>query len=448
MVISALGKNDMSSDTTEFIQWFRSAAPYIHSHRGKTFVLHIGGELIINDGFANLVHDIALLNSLGIRVVMVFGARPQIETLLRGKKLKPQLVNGLRLTDAATLDIVKQAVGALRIHIEALFSMGLPNSPMAQSRIKVSSGNFVTAKPRGVIDGVDLEFTGTVRRIDSDLIRTNLDNQEIVLIPPVGYSPTGEAFNLSSIDIATQAAISLRADKLLFLMSGEKYTDSEGKFIEHLSQEQARELLKGRDCSDGSSWAPLAAGLQASRNGVGRIHFIDQLQDGSLMQELFSRDGVGTLLTDMPFDDLRAATVDDIGGILELIQPLEQEGILVRRSREKLEREVGDYTVLIRDGAVIGCAALHIYEDDAAAELACVVVDENYRQLAKGRDLYLYAENNARHKGVKKLFVLTTQATHWFMEQGFVEAKLDDLPVTRQEMYNYQRNSKVLIKAL
>ena len=438
----------MSSDTTEFIQWFRSAAPYIHSHRGKTFVLHTSGELITNAGFANLVHDIALLNSLGIRVVMVFGARPQIEKLLQEKNLDPRLVDGLRLTDSVTLDIVKQAVGALRIQIEALFSMGLPNSPMAQSRVKVSSGNFITAKPMGVIDGVDLEFTGKVRRIDSELIRTNLDNQEIVLIAPIGFSPTGEAFNLSSIDIATRTAISLRADKLLFLMAGEHYNDMNGKFIEHLSQGQATELLEGKDYCDESPWAPLAAGLQASRKGVERIHFIDQLQDGSLMQELFSRDGVGTLLTDMPFDDLRAATIDDVGGILELIQPLEEEGTLVRRSREKLEREIGDYTVLIRDGTVIGCAALHIYENDAAAELACVVVDENYRQLAKGRDLYLYAENNARHKGVKKMFVLTTQATHWFLEQGFKEAKTEDLPVSRQGMYNYQRNSKVLIKIL
>lgn len=438
----------MSSDTTEFVQWFRSAAPYIHSHRGKTFVLHVSGELIEDTGFASLVHDVALLNSLGIRVVMVFGARPQIEKLLHEKNLQPQLVSGLRLTDAATLENVKQAVGALRIHIEALFSMGLPNSPMAQSRIKISSGNFVTARPRGVIDGIDLQFTGSVRRVDSELIKTNLDNQEIVLVSPVGYSPTGEVFNLSSIEIATQVAIRLQADKLLFLMAGENYRDVGGHFIEHLSQDQAAQLLEGRDCRDGSPWALLAAGLQASCKGVERIHFIDQLQDGSLMQELFSRDGVGTLLTDTPFDDLRAATIDDVGGILELIQPLEQDGTLVRRSREKLEMEIGDYTVLVRDGAVIGCAALHIYPDDGAAELACLVVDENYRQLEKGRDLYLYAENHARLNGVKKLFVLTTQATHWFLEQGFDEAKTEDLPVMKQEMYNYQRNSKVLIKEI
>ena len=438
----------MSTDSGNFIQWFRSAAPYIHSHRGKTFVLHFGGELIDSTVFPHLIHDIALLNSLGVRIVIVFGARPQIERLLLEKNIQPKLVAGLRLTDEQTLEVVKQAVGSLRIQIEALLSMGLPNSPMAQASIKVSSGNFVIAKPKGIIDGVDLEFTGSVRRIDAVSIMTNLDNHEIVLLSPLGYSLTGEVFNLSSIETATQTAISLHADKLIFLMSEAVYNDDTGEFIELLSQEQADALLKDKDIDDGSVFAPLAAGLQASRKGIARIHFINQDRDGSLMQELFSRDGVGTMLTDLPFDDLRTATIDDIGGILELIQPLEEKGILVRRSREKLEMEIGDYTVLIRDGAVIACAALHIYPGDTAAELACVAVHEDYQKMARGKDLYLKAETDAIAKGVKKLFVLTTQATHWFLEQGFLEASVEELPVTKKQLYNYQRNSKVLVKKL
>jgi amino-acid N-acetyltransferase len=436
----------MSINTDDFIQWFRAAAPYIHSHRGKTFVLHFGGELINSTIFPHLIHDIALLNSLGIRVVIVFGARPQIEQLIHEKNIQPKLVAGLRLTDEKALEMVKQAVGSLRIQIEALLSMDLPNSPMAQARIKASSGNYVIAKPKGVIDGIDLEFTGSVRRIDIELITTNLDNHEVVLIAPVGYSLTGEVFNLSSIEVATQTAISLHADKLIFLMSEAAYKDEEGQFIELLSEEQAETMLKDKNIDDGSVYAPLAAGLQASRKGIARIHFIDQSHDGSLMQELFSRDGVGTLLTDLPFDDLRTATIDDIGGILELIQPLEEKGILVRRSREKLEMEIGDYTVLIRDGTVIACAALHVYPGEMAAELACVVVHEDYQKMAGGRDLYLKAESDAIAKGVIKLFVLTTQATHWFLEQGFVEASVEDLPVNKKQLYNYQRNSKVLVK--
>ena len=438
----------MPTNATEFVQWFRSAAPYIHSHRGKTFVLHFGGELIDSPVFPHLIHDIALLNSLGIRLVVVYGARPQIETLLEKQNIKPRLVNGLRLTDSAALEVVKQVAGTLRIQIEALFSMGLPNSPMAQARVKVSSGNFITAKPIGIINGVDLQFTGTVRRVDSDLIKHNLQNQEIVLIPPLGYSPTGEVFNLSSVELATQVAISLQADKLLFLMAEEGRKDEAGNMIEHLSQDQAQLLLNGKDLSDGSSYLQLSHGLQASKKGVARIHFINQSVDGSLMQELFSRDGVGTMLSAVPFDDLRPATIDDIGGILELIQPLEEQGILVRRSREKMEMEISDYSVLIRDGAVIACAALHLYKDEAAAELACLVVHEDYQQQSKGEELYINAENEARKKGAKNIFVLTTHAMHWFLEQGFKEATIDDLPVAKKQLYNYQRNSKVLIKNL
>jgi amino-acid N-acetyltransferase len=436
----------MSTNASEFVQWFRSAAPYIHSHRGKTVVLHFGGELISSPIFPNLIHDIALLNSLGIRLAVVYGARPQIEELLDKQNIKPHLVNGLRLTDSAALNVVKQVAGTLRIRIEALFSMGLPNSPMAQAQVKVSSGNFVTAKPIGIINGIDLQFTGTVRRIDTDLIKHNLQNQEIVLIPPLGYSPTGEVFNLSSVELATQVAISLQADKLLFLMTEDGSRDDDGKMIQHLTQDQAKLLLQEKDLSDGSSYLQLSHGLQASKKGVARIHFINQSVDGSLMQELFSRDGVGTMLSAMPFDDLRPATIEDIGGILELIQPLEEEGVLVRRSREKMEMEIADYSVLIRDGTVIACAALHMYKDEAAAELACLVVHEDYRQFSKGEELYLNAEKVARKKGARKIFVLTTRATHWFLEQGFVEATVQDLPIAKKQLYNYQRNSKVLIK--
>lgn len=432
--------------SSDFIQWFRSAAPYIHSHRGKTFVLHCGGELIAHPVFPGLVHDIALLNSLGIRVVLVFGARPQIEKELEVRGIRPHLVSGLRVTDFNTLEIVKSVVGSLRIQIESLFSMGLPNSPMSEASIKIASGNFIVARPVGVIDGIDLEFTGMVRRIHSDLIRARLHNQELVLIHPVGYSPTGEAFNLGSVELAKQVALELRADKLLFLMCGIGLQDNSGQAVQHLTQGQAEQLLQNKELTDGSPWLQLKAGLEASKLQIERIHFIDQSQDGGLMQELFSRDGIGTMLTAAPYDELRKASIDDIGGILELIQPLEESGKLVRRSREKMETEINDYFVIIRDNAVIACAAVHIYEDETCAELACLVVDEHYQKLNKGSDLLQAVESYAREHQVKRLFALTTQALHWFIEQGFTEAAIDDLPVQKKQLYNYQRNSKVFTK--
>jgi amino-acid N-acetyltransferase len=437
----------MSDNLSEFVKWFRSAAPYIHAHRGKTVVLQFDGELIDSEAFAHLVHDIALLNSLVIRLVIVFGARPQIEKLQQQRNIKSQLVRGLRLTDAASITCVKEAVGAARIQIEALLSMGLPNSPMEDAQLKVTSGNFITAKPIGVIDGIDLGFTGEVRRIDTETMMRKLDNNEIILIPPIGYSPTGEVFNLRATEVAMKIAIDLAADKLLYLMSGVGLKDDKGEAIHQLTQLEAETLINKSDL-DELSHLQLSCGISACNEGVERVHFLQQNQDGSLLMELFSRDGVGTLLSAASFDQIRTASINDVGGILELIQPLEQEGVLVRRSREKIEAAIDDYTVLVRDGSVIACAALHVEQDNKYAELACLVVDENYQESGKGEELFLNIEEQAIKLGVEKLFILTTQTAHWFLERGFVEANVDELPVSRQEFYNYQRNSKVLIESL
>ena len=437
----------MSNNLSEFVKWFRSAAPYIHAHRGKTVVLQFDGDLIDSEAFAHLVHDIALLNSLGIRLVIVFGARPQIEKLQRQQNIESHFVRGLRLTDAASIACVKGAVGAVRIQIEALLSMGLPNSPMEDAQLKVTSGNYITAKPMGVIDGVDLGFTGEVRRIDTEAMICKLDNNEILLIPPIGYSPTGEVFNLRATDVAMNIAISLEADKLLYLTPGEGLKDDKGEEIHQLTQIEAETLLDKSNL-DELTHLQLSCGISACNEGVKRVHFLQQNQDGSLLLELFSRDGVGTLLSAASFDQIRTATIDDVGGILELIQPLEQEGVLVRRSREKIEADIDDYTVLVRDGAVIACAALHVEQDNKYAELACLVVDENYQKLGKGEELFLYIEEQAIKQGIEKLYILTTQTAHWFLERGFIEADVNDLPVSLQEFYNYQRNSKVLIESL
>jgi amino-acid N-acetyltransferase len=437
----------MSNKLSEFVTWFRSAAPYIHAHRGKTVVLQFDGDLIDGEEFPHLVSDIALLNSLGIRLVIVFGARPQIEKLQQQRNIESKIVRGLRLTDEASIVCVKEAVGAARIQIEALLSMGLPNSPMEDAQVKVTSGNFITAKPMGVIDGVDLCFTGEVRRVDTETIKRKLDNHEIVLVAPIGYSPTGEVFNLRATEVAMKIAISMNADKLLYLVPQIGLKDKNGEDIHQLTQLEAETMLENSNV-DESIHLQLSYGIRACNEGVKRVHFLQQDQDGSLLLELFSRDGVGTLLSAASFDQIRSATIDDVGGILELIQPLEQEGILVRRSREKLEADINDYTVLMRDSTVIACAAMHVEEDKKYAELACLAVDENYQKSGKGEELFLYIEEQAINRGVEKLFILTTHTAHWFLERGFVEGDVDDLPVSKQEFYNYQRNSKVLIETL
>ncbi|MCH9047937.1 MAG: amino-acid N-acetyltransferase [Proteobacteria bacterium] len=437
----------MLINNSEFVKWFRSAAPYIHAHRGKTVVLQFESDLIGSKEFSHLVHDIALLNSLGIRLVIVFGARLQIEKLQEQRNIESHIVRGLRLTDEASITCVKQAVGAARIQIEALLSMGLPNSPMEDAQVKVTSGNFITAKPIGVIDGVDLVFTGEVRRVDTETMMRKLDNNEIVLLSPIGYSPTGEVFNLRATEVAMKVAISLGADKLLYFMSGGGLKDEKGEDIHQLMQQQAETMIKSSNLAD-SAHLQLSCGIRACNEGVKRVHFLQQDQEGSLLLELFSRDGVGTLLSTAPFDQIRIARIDDVGGILELIEPLEKEGILIRRSREKIEADIEAYTVLVRDGTVIACAALKVEEDNKYAELACLAVDKNYQESGKGDELFLKIEEQAIKKGVEKIFVLTTQTAHWFLEHDFIESDVDDLPVSKHAFYNYQRNSKVLIKTL
>ncbi len=427
-------------DTNHFVHWFRSAAPYIHGFRGKTFVIAFGGELVAEGGFVQLAHDVNLLNSLGVRLVLVHGVRPQVEARLNENGTAIRYVNGLAC--------VKEAAGTVRVEIEALLSLGIANTPMAGADIRVASGNFVTAQPLGVRDGVDLLHTGEVRKIDAAAIRRRLDQHDIVLLSPIGYSPTGEIFNLSLEDVATQAAVELAADKLIFLMDVEGVPGEEGGVCPALTVREARDLLAADTPLPEDVVYYLPCAITACTQGVKRAHLISRHRDGALLSELFTRDGVGTLVTPMPLETLRPATIDDVGGILGLIEPLEREGILVRRSRELLEMEIERFLVLESDGVIAGCAALYPFPEEHAAELACLAVARDYRGRGFGERLLAEAEKTGRKAGFERLFVLTTRTEHWFEERGFVESTPDQLPKSKQALYNYKRRSKVLEKSL
>lgn len=439
----------MTFDAGSYVQWFRQSSPYINAHRGRVIVVGVDGEAVASPEFPNLVHDLALLNSLGIKLVVVVGARPQIEQRLRERDIELQYHGGLRITDARALDCVKEAVGAIRVEVEALMSMGLANSPMAGFRIKVASGNFVTARPLGVRDGVDFQHTGEVRRIDVGAIRERLDEGAVVTIAPLGYSPTGEVFNLSAEEVALAVARDLRADKLVFLTESDMITGEDGRLIREMSLAEAVGYVRERSADLSDAVLRLLDGLVlACRAGVQRVHLLDRHIDGALLLELFTRDGVGTLITADSFESVRSATVDDVGGVLELIQPLEREGVLVRRSREVLETEIGHFTVVERDGMIIATAALYPHATEGMAELACFAVHPEYRGGERGDRLLRQVEREARQQGLDRLFVLTTRAAHWFRERGFEPASLDELPVARRELYNLKRNSKVFLKKL
>lgn len=437
----------------DFVEWFRRSSPYINAHRGRVFVVQIEGDAVEDPGFAGVVHDFALLESLGVRLVLVHGARPQIERRLTSRGLAPHRVGGRRVTPPEALEAVVEATGSVRVEIEARLSMGLPNSPMAGAKLRVAGGNFVTARPIGVRDGVDFQHTGEVRRVDVSAIRNRLDSDAIVLISPIGYSPTGEVFSLRAEEVATAVAVELRAAKLIFLVEGSGLAVADGVTRGQLTLEEAKTLhslrrqdragAHGDDAGD-----LLAHAIHACRHGVARSHVLERRVDGALLLELFSRDGVGAMISADAYETTRRASIDHVGGVLALIQPLEEQGKLVRRSREKLETEIERFFVMERDGTVIACAAAYPFPDESLVELACLAVHDAYRAGGRGDVLLAAIEEEARALGATRLFVLTTQAVHWFKERGFEDATIESLPVERRHLYNYERNSKVLIKTL
>lgn len=435
----------MSSDSRQNIRWFRNSAPYINAHRGKTFVLTLGGEAALHPNFANIIHDIALLNSLGVRLILLFGARPQIGQRLEQARIETSFHQGMRVTDEAALCHIKDAVGSMRAEVEALLSMGLPNSPMQGAGIRVCSGNFITAKPIGVLDGVDFHHTGTVRGVDTGGIAQALDAGSIVILSPLGYSPTGEIFNLALEDVAVHTAAEVSADKLiLFGKSAGIICDEE--LVRQCDRDQALEILRKSECEEQTRL--LKTARQACTAGIERCQIISYAEDCALLEELFTHDGSGTLVSNNDYEQARIATIDDVGGILELIEPLENEGVLVKRSRELLETEIGHFRVLERDNRIIACAALYPFPATGSGEIACIVTHPDYRGNHRGERLLKELEQDARQADLNEVFVLTTQTAHWFLEQGFREAVRDDLPDEKQSLYNLQRSSKVLSKSL
>ncbi|EFH5730734.1 amino-acid N-acetyltransferase [Escherichia coli] len=436
---------------TELVEGFRHSVPYINTHRGKTFVIMLGGEAIEHENFSSIVNDIGLLHSLGIRLVVVYGARPQIDANLAAHHHKPLYHKNIRVTDAKTLELVKQAAGTLQLDITARLSMSLNNTPLQGAHINVVSGNFIIAQPLGVDDGVDYCHSGRIRRIDEDAIHRQLDSGAIVLMGPVAVSVTGESFNLTSEEIATQLAIKLKAEKMIGFCSSQGVTNDDGDIVSELFPNEAQARVEAQeekgDYNSGTVRF-LRGAVKACRSGVRRCHLISYQEDGALLQELFSRDGIGTQIVMESAEQIRRATINDIGGILELIRPLEQQGILVRRSREQLEMEIDKFTIIQRDNTTIACAALYPFPEEKIGEMACVAVHPDYRSSSRGEVLLERIAAQAKQSGLSKLFVLTTRSIHWFQERGFTPVDIDLLPESKKQLYNYQRKSKVLMADL
>ncbi len=431
----------------QWVSWLRAAAPYVHLHHGRTFVISFAGEVVADRTLLNhLVMDVSLIASMGVRVVLVHGSRPQIETLMELRKLQGRFHKGVRITGPQELECVKEACGETRFDIEAAFSQGLPNTPMQHSRVKVVSGNFVTARPMGVIDGVDYLHTGLVRKVDAESIRDLLSRGNIVLVSPTGFSPTGEAFNLTTEDVATAIAVAIHADKLI-LSVGVEGVRVKGELQQDLTAQRAQSLVDNKEVDDEDIFN-LGFALRALKGGVDRAHIIPYALDGGILTELFTHDGVGTMVSTENMESLREATIDDVGALVKLLEPFEAEGILVKRPREKIEREISHFTVLEHDGILYGSAALYPYPEAGIGEMAAVAVHPDYQGAGDGDRLLRRIEQRARDAGLKRIFVLTTRTAHWFIKRGFEEASVESLPVEKQRMYNWHRRSKIFIKTL
>jgi amino-acid N-acetyltransferase len=437
------------TELTQYARWFRDSTPYISAHRKKTFVVLLPGDAIVHELATSIVHDLALLSVLGVRVVLVHGARPQIDTVLATAGLTPRYEQHRRITDQDAIAHVEAAVARVRAQIEGQFCLGLPNTPLHNTRINVLSGNLVTARPVGVVDGVDHLFSGRVRTIHHELIDTLLDVGAIVLLSPLGYSPSGEAFNLASEELAAEVAIAIGADKLIAFDEISRIVDGDGRPCSEITPDALEKLLPGARLSE-TSRATIAQLLIACRAGVPRCHLVGYRDDGALLRELFTAEGCGTQVSEDDTQHIRHATVDDVAGIVELIRPLEATGALVKRSRGRLEQEIERFFVAELDGIVVGCCALYPFDGTASGELACLAMHPGYRDnpVANGAALVRRIESEARRLGLRQLFLLTTQARDWFKEQGFVEASVEDLPAPKKALYNFQRNSIVMSKRL
>ncbi len=430
----------------DFVPWFRNAAPYINAFRNQTFVIYFSGDVLDDNEFPSLIHDITLLNSLGVKLVLVHGARSQIDKKLKQHGIESQYAHGLRVTNYNTMQLIKEASGSIRIDLEALFSTSLKYTPMAGSQINIISGNYVLAKPKGIIDGVDYLHTGDIRKIDSVSINHSLDAGDVILLSPLGYSPTGEVFNINGEDLATQSSIELKANKLIFIDDSQGILDQNNQLIKDLTTQMLSEIILNTEKKDLVRHYQRI--IKACESGIKRVHLIDRNIDGSLLIELFTQNGIGSLISTDHLEDIRSAKIEDINGIIDLIKPLEDSGLLVKRSYERLETEINNFYVIERDNKIISCVAMFIADNQQQAELACMAIKAEYQSQGRGDKLFKHLFKDALKNNIKQIFILTTQATHWFREQGFVKASLEELPDEKQEFYNYQRNSAVYIKNL
>ena len=417
----------------------RGILQYIPRFREKTFILSLDGAIITDENFPNLLLDVAVLRSLNIRVVMVHGAAAQIRSLAEEQSIKASDLDGGGITDASTLKLALTA--ANRLTHEIL-------EGLSANDLRAASSNAIIAHPLGIIHGVDHLFTGKVERVDSELLTTLLNQGIIPVIPPLGFDGDGKTYRVNSDSVAVSVADALKATKLIFLTTQDGLIHQGQLIRQLLVAELAAILPKSNFPPEMFSKAKHA--VAACNAGVQRVHIINGRVDEGLLNEVFSNEGIGTLIYANEYQQVRAAKKKDVRVIQMLTKDSVENSELVKRTRGTIEKQLNDYYLFEIDKNPVACVALHVYPEVNKGELACLYVSPSNENQGIGRKLIQFVENRAREMGLSELLTLSTQAFTYFQSKaGFIEGTPDDLPPMRREKYDQSgRNSKVLVKKL
>jgi amino-acid N-acetyltransferase len=419
----------------------RGILQYIPQFRDKTFILAVDGAIVTDENFATLLLDVAVLRSLNIRVVLVHGASAQIKALGEEQKIQPSNLDGSGITDAGTLQLALTA--ANRLTHEIL-------EGLSANDLRAASTNVIIAHPMGILQGVDHLFTGKVERVDAALLQTLLAQDVVPVIPPLGFDGDGKTYRVNSDGVAVAVAEALKAIKLIFITAqdGLRYNN---QLIRQMLVSELQNLLQ----QNSAGFAPeiLSKAQHAAlacKAGVPRVHIINGRVDEGLLAEVFSNDGIGTLVYANEYQQIRSARKKDVRAIQMLTKAAVEAEELVKRSKTAIEKNLGDYFIFEIDKNPVACVALHVYPEQKKGELACLYVNSSHENQGIGRKLIQFIENKARETGLNELLTLSTQAFTYFQSKGgFIEGTPDNLPPPRREKYEQSgRNSKILVKKL
>jgi amino-acid N-acetyltransferase len=419
----------------------RGILQYIPQFREKTFILAIDGAIVTDENFATLLLDVAVLRSLNIRVVLVHGASAQIKLLGEEQNVKTSDLDGAGITDANTLKLALTA--ANRLTHEIL-------EGLSANDLRAASTNVIIAHPMGIIQGVDHLFTGKVERVDTELLHSLLAQGVVPVIPPLGFDGDGKTYRVNSDGVAVAVAEALKAIKLIFITSQDGLIYN-GQLVRQMLVAELEKLLQ----QNSAGFAPeLLSKAQhaaaACKAGIPRVHVINGKVDEGLLAEVFSNDGIGTLIYANEYQQIRPAKKKDVRAIQLLTKSAVESDELVKRTRAVIEKSLTDYFIFEIDKNPVACVALHVYPEQKKGELACLYVSASHENQGIGRKLIQFVENKAREMSLSELLTLSTQAFTYFQSKGgFGEGTPDDLPPARREKYEQSgRNSKVLVKKL